>query len=106
MNTSALAIAQPFLGGASSSLTSMPLSPEAVSKSRDELYSSIQAWASRYLFAFRIERSKKINNGVRTRIIYSCDRAREVPPKNTRKTAHRTGSVKQLPGKQVVSFLL
>ncbi len=80
MNTTAPAIAQPFLGEASSSLTSMPLPPEAVFKSRDELYSSIQAWASRHLYAFRIERSKKINNGVRTRIIYSCDRAGEVPP--------------------------
>ena len=79
MNTTAPAIAQPFLGEASSSLTSMPLPPEAVLKSRDELYSSIQAWASRHLYAFRIERSKKINNRVRTRITYSCHRAGEVP---------------------------
>lgn len=80
MNTTAPAIAQTFLGEASSSLTFMPLPPEAVFKSSDELYFSIQVWASRHLYAFRIERSKKINNGIRTRIIYSCDRAREVPP--------------------------
>ncbi|KAI0993282.1 hypothetical protein K3495_g9415 [Podosphaera aphanis] len=43
MNTTAPAIAQPFIGEASSSLTSMPLPPEDVFKPRDELYSSIQA---------------------------------------------------------------
>jgi hypothetical protein len=62
--------------------SSMPLPPEAVYSSKDELYASIQAWAAQHHFAFRIERSKRINNGSRTRILYSCDRAGPLPPTN------------------------
>jgi hypothetical protein len=61
---------------------SMPLPPEAIYSSKQELYTSIQAWAAQYHYAFRIERSKKINNSTRTRILYSCDRAGPVPPIN------------------------
>jgi hypothetical protein len=64
------------------SSTSMPLPPEATYSSKEELYASIQAWAARYHYAFRIERSTKIHNGARTRILYSCDRARPAPPAN------------------------
>jgi hypothetical protein len=60
----------------------MPLSPEAIYSSREELYTSIQAWAAQHYFVFRIERSKKINKGVRTKILYSCDRAGLAPPAN------------------------
>lgn len=62
--------------------TAMPLPPEAMYSSKEELYTSIQAWAAEHHFAFRIERSKKINDNVRTKIIYSCDRAGKAPPAN------------------------
>ena len=62
--------------------TSMPLPPEAVYSSKEELYASIQAWAAQYHYAFRIERSTKIYNSGRTRILYSCDRAGIAPPAN------------------------
>jgi hypothetical protein len=65
-----------------SSPMSMPLPLEATYSSKEELYASIQAWAARYHYAFRIERSTKIHNGARTRILYSCDRARPAPPAN------------------------
>src|ERR1700709_2128827 len=47
---------------------------------KEELYTSIQAWAIQYHYAFRIQRSTKINKGLRTRILYSCDRAGLPPP--------------------------
>ena len=65
-----------------SSLTSMPLPPEATYSSKEELYASIQAWAAQHHYAFRIERSTKIHNTERTRIQYSCDRAGLAPPIN------------------------
>jgi hypothetical protein len=52
---------------------SMPLPPEATYSSKEELYTSIQAWAAQHHYAFRIRRSTKINNGIRTKIFYSCD---------------------------------
>jgi hypothetical protein len=61
------------------SSTSMPLPPEATYSSKEELYASIQAWAAQHHYAFRIERSTKIHNSVRTRILYSCDRAGPAP---------------------------
>jgi hypothetical protein len=64
------------------SSTSMPLPPEAKYSSKEELYASIQAWAAQHHYAFRIERSTKIQNSGRTRILYSCDRARLAPPAN------------------------
>ena len=48
--------------------TSMPLPPEATYNSKKELYTSIQAWAAQHHYAFRIGRSAKINNTVRSRI--------------------------------------
>jgi hypothetical protein len=65
-----------------SSLTSMPLPPEATYSSKEELYASIQAWAVQHRYAFRIERSTKIYNTERTRIQYSCDRTGLAPPAN------------------------
>jgi hypothetical protein len=62
--------------------TSMPLPPEATYSSKEELYTSIQAWAAQHHYAFRIERSTKIHNSGRTRILYSCDRAGLAPPAN------------------------
>lgn len=60
----------------------MPLPPEAGYNSKEELYASIQAWAAQYNYAFRIERSTKINKGSRTRILFSCDRSGSIPPAN------------------------
>jgi len=60
----------------------MPLPAEATYSSKEELYASIQAWAAQHHYAFRIERSKKINNSERTKILYSCDRAGPAPPAN------------------------
>ena len=59
---------------------SMPLPPEAIYSSKEELYTSIQAWAAPYHYAFHILQSKKINNGLRTRILYGCDWAGPPPP--------------------------
>jgi hypothetical protein len=65
-----------------SSLMPMPLPPQAIYSSKEELYTSIQAWAAEHRYAFRIERSTKIHNTKRTRILYSCDRAGLAPPTN------------------------
>src|ERR1700733_7885060 len=73
---------EPFPTGASPSLTSMPLPPEATYSSKEELYASIQAWAARHHYAFRIGRSAKIHNTVRSRIQYNCDRCGPQPPLN------------------------
>jgi hypothetical protein len=72
----------PLPAEAPSPPTSMPLPPEATYSSREELYASIQAWAAKHHYAFRIERSTKIDNSIRTRILYSCDRAGPAPPAN------------------------
>lgn len=64
------------------SSTSMPLPPEAVYSSKEELYAAIQAFAAQHYYAFRIGRSKKINNGPRTKIFYNCDRCGPPPPDN------------------------
>jgi hypothetical protein len=61
---------------------SMPLPPEAIYNSKEELYTSIQAWAAQHYYAFCIGRSKKINNGPRIKIIYNCDRYGAQPPDN------------------------
>jgi hypothetical protein len=61
--------------------TSMPLPPEAIYNSKEELYIAIQAFAARYNYAFCISRSTKAH-GSRTRIVYSCDRYGLLPPKN------------------------
>jgi hypothetical protein len=60
--------------------TSMPLPPEAVYSSKEELYRAIQAWAAQHHYAFRIGRSKTINNGPRVKIVYNCDRCGQPPP--------------------------
>ena len=73
---------EPLPAEALSSPTTMPLPPEATYSSKEELYALIQAWAAQHYYAFRIERSTKIDNSIRTRILYSCDRARPVPPVN------------------------
>jgi hypothetical protein len=77
---------------------SMPLPPEAVYSSKDELYSSIQEWAARNGYAFTISKSKKI--GLRTKVIYACDRRGKPPQTNQeeelqgRRRKRRTGSRK------------
>jgi hypothetical protein len=58
----------------------MPLATEAIYSSKEELYTSIQAWTAQHHYAFRIERSTKIQNGRRTKILYSCARAGQAPP--------------------------
>lgn len=60
--------------------TLMPLPPESFYTSKEALYTSIQAWAAQYCYAFTIGRSKKIGSGSRTKIIYTCDRYGSVPP--------------------------
>jgi hypothetical protein len=60
----------------------MPLPPEAVYGSREELYTSIQAWAAQYSYAFRIGRSNRIHNTPRLKIFYNCDRCGLPPPQN------------------------
>lgn len=66
----------------------MPLPPEAIYESKDELYASIQAWAARHNYAFRIGRSNKIRNGPRVKIFYNCDRCGPPPS-----TAHLQNSL-------------
>jgi len=61
---------------------SMPLPPEAIYSSKEELYASIQAWAAQHHYAFRIGRSTKISNGPRVKITYNCDRCGPPPPEN------------------------
>ncbi len=62
--------------------SSMPLPPEAIYNSKEELYTSIQAWAAQHLYAFSIGRSKKIARGDRIKIVYNCDRYGPPPPEN------------------------
>jgi hypothetical protein len=62
--------------------TSMPLPPEAIYSSKEELYTAIQAFAAQHYYAFTIGRSKKINNGPRIKIFYNCDRYGPPPPEN------------------------
>ena len=64
---------KPLLAEAPPTPMSMPLPPEATYSSKEELYTSIQAWAAQYYYAFRIQRSTKLNNGSRIKITYSCD---------------------------------
>ena len=72
----------PSLVEAPSPPTSMPLPPEAIYSSKEELYASIQAWAAQYHYAFRIGRSTKISNGPRVKITYNCDRCGAPPPES------------------------
>jgi hypothetical protein len=61
---------------------SMPLPPEAIYSSKEELYVSIQSFAAQHHYAFIIGRSKKINEGSRIKIFYNCDRYGRPPPDN------------------------
>jgi len=80
---------------------SMPPPPEAEYSSQKELYSSIQEWAAQNGYAFTISRSKKI--GLRTKVIYACDRRgkptrtnqeQEEELQGNRRRKRRTGSRK------------
>jgi hypothetical protein len=62
--------------------TSMPLPLQAIYSSKEELYTVIQDFIAQYYYAFIIRRSRKINNGPRTKIIYNCDRYGLPPPEN------------------------
>jgi len=62
--------------------TSMPLPLEAIYSSKEELYTSIQAWATQHHYAFCIGRSTKIHTGPRIKITYNCDRCGRLPPEN------------------------
>jgi hypothetical protein len=73
---------EPQPAEAASSTTSMPLPPEAIYSSKEELYASIQAWAAQYYYAFIIGRSNKIHKGPRIKIFYNCDRYKPPPPDN------------------------
>jgi hypothetical protein len=73
---------RPLPAESSSPPTSMPLPLEAIYSSKEELYSSIQAWAAQHYYAFRIGRSTKIGNGPRVKITYNCDRCGPPPPEN------------------------
>ena len=72
----------PLPAEAPSPPTSMPLPPEAIYSSKEELYASIQAWAAQHYYAFRIGRSTKISNSLRVKITYNCDRCGPPPPEN------------------------
>ena len=61
--------------------TSMPLPPEAIYSSKEELYTAIQAFAAQYNYAFCISRSTKAH-GSRTRVVYNCDQYGLPPPEN------------------------
>ena len=73
---------KPLSADAPPSPMSMPLPPEAIYSSKEELYTSIQAWAAQHHYAFRIGRSNKINNSPRLKIFYNCDRYGPPPPEN------------------------
>ena len=73
---------EPLPTEAPSPPTSMPLPPKAVYSFKEELYTSIQAWAAQYGYAFNIGRSKKINSGPKLKITYNCDRYGPPPPEN------------------------
>jgi hypothetical protein len=60
----------------------MPLPPEAIYDSKEELYIAIQAWAAQHCYAFCIGRSTKKDSGPRTKITYNCDRCGPPPPEN------------------------
>ncbi|KAH8745399.1 hypothetical protein F5882DRAFT_312774, partial [Hyaloscypha sp. PMI_1271] len=62
--------------------TSIPLPPEAIYSSKEELYRAIQAFVSQYSYTFYIRRLTKINNSVRSKIIYNYNRYREGYPQN------------------------
>jgi hypothetical protein len=61
---------------------SMPLPPEDIYSSKEELYKAIQAFAAQHHYAFMIGRSNKIHNGPRMKIFYNCDRYGPPPPDN------------------------
>jgi hypothetical protein len=73
---------EPQPAEAASPTISMPLPPEAIYSSKEELYTSIQAWAAQYYYAFIIGRSNKIYKGYRIKIFYNCDRYKPLPPDN------------------------
>jgi hypothetical protein len=61
---------------------SMPLPPEAIYSSKEELYTAIQAFAAQHYYAFRIGRSTKKDGRPRTKITYNYDRCGTQPPEN------------------------
>ena len=75
----------PFPSSEETSLSNesgVPLPPERTYSTREELNQSLQSWARRHFHAFRIQRSSKIHNSSRVRLLYSCDRAGN-PPADT-----------------------
>jgi hypothetical protein len=56
----------------------MPLPPKNIYRSKEELYTSIQAWATQYNYAFQIGRLNKLNNN-RVKVFYTCDCTRSRP---------------------------
>ncbi|CAG8971729.1 hypothetical protein HYALB_00007209 [Hymenoscyphus albidus] len=81
--------------------TSMPLPPEAIYSSKEELYTSIQAWAAHHCYAFRIGRSTKIHGGPRTKITYNCDRY-GLPPSEKHPQQHLQARIKP---SQAITYL-
>jgi hypothetical protein len=77
-------LAEPSLAEPSLAETppSMPLPPEAIYSSKEELYTSIQAWAAQHHYAFCIRRSIKIHTSPRIKITYNYDRYGLLPPEN------------------------
>jgi hypothetical protein len=71
----------PFADSLEPELNSMPLPPEAIYNSKDELFDSIQEWAKQYKYAFRTNRSKRIS-ATREKVFYECDRAGPEPVQN------------------------
>ena len=77
-----LLLSLPSSADTSLSFIFMLLPSEAIYSSKKELYTAIQAFAAQYYYAFTIRRSKKINNSLRIKIIYNCDRYGPPPPEN------------------------
>src|ERR1700710_745014 len=73
---------EPLPAEAPSPPTSMLLPSEAIYSSKEELYTSIQAWAVQHHYVFRIGRSTKISNSPRIRITYNCDYCGPPPLEN------------------------
>jgi hypothetical protein len=93
----------------------MPLPPEAIYSSQDELWQAIQAWGAQYNYGFRTGRSKTIGKSSRKKIIYICDRYGDPPSETSlqedplqarkrRTTTRKTGCMFSIIAKEIDSI--
>jgi hypothetical protein len=71
-----------LLADAPFSPMSIPLPPEAIYSSKEELYTLIQAWTVQHNYAFYIGQFTKISNSSRVKITYNCNYYGPLLPKN------------------------